>query len=486
MELRIHDTSRRQKVRFEPRKAGKVGLYVCGPTVYDRIHIGNARPLVVFDVFFRLLRTLYRQVIYVRNVTDIDDKINARARERGIDIRDLTETTLECFREDCAALNCLPPDHEPRATEAIPEMVAHIEKLIANGHAYVLEDGHVLFHVPSWPDYGKFANKDRDGQIAGARVEVASHKRDPADFVLWKPSDADTPGWSSPWCKKGRPGWHIECSAMSEKYLGADFDVHGGGIDLVFPHHQNEIAQSCCAHPEGRRDDRFARYWMHNGYLMSEGEKMSKSLGNFYTVAELLEDFPGEALRLVILKTHYRQPLDFSREKCREAKATLDRLYGTLKNAQPLMNERPGVDPSDMTLDMFHGALKDDLNTPEALAIVFGVARRLNLNLTRMRSASSSAERREARDAAVQELARFRRYAGALGLLAGEPDQWLRGSARNASGSSVEEVQARIEARAAAKKAKDFTTADRIRDELKVRGIMLEDKPGGVTEWRRA
>ncbi len=248
MDLKIYDTSRRQKMTFESRVAGKVGLYVCGPTVYDRIHIGNARPIVVFDVFARLLRTLYDDVTYVRNITDIDDKINARAKERGIDIRDLTETTVARFREDCAELKCAPPDVEPRATETIPEMIAHIEKLIDNGHAYALDDGHVLFHVPSWRDYGKFANKDRDEQISGARVDVASYKRDPADFVLWKPSDAETPGWPSPWCEKGRPGWHIECSAMSEKYLGPDFDIHGGGIDLVFPHHQNEIAQSCCAH----------------------------------------------------------------------------------------------------------------------------------------------------------------------------------------------------------------------------------------------
>jgi cysteinyl-tRNA synthetase len=450
MTLRIHDTARRKKVDFVPRDPDgeRVGLYVCGPTVYDRIHIGNARPLVVFDVFSRLLRTLYADVTYVRNITDIDDKINARAREKGIAIRELTETTVAQFRKDCAALNCLPPDHEPRATETVDEMIRHIGKLIENGHAYALEDGHVLFHVPSWPDYGAFANKDRDEQIAGARVDVASYKRDPADFVLWKPSDAQTPGWSSPWCQKGRPGWHIECSAMSEKFLGADFDIHGGGIDLVFPHHQNEIAQSCCAHPEDAREDRFARYWMHNGYLMSEGEKMSKSLGNFYTVAELLEEFPGEALRLVILKTHYRSPLDFSKEKCREAVKELDRLYRTYAAAVDVSGDDAGTMPSAV-----RDALLDDLNTPKAIAALHEA---------------------DGADAVAG--------AKALGLLASAPETWFKGGS---DGPPAEEVERMIEERRAAKKAKDFTTADRIRDDLAAQGVVLEDKPGGVTEWRR-
>ncbi len=455
MDLKIYDTSRRQKMTFEPRVVGKVGLYVCGPTVYDRIHIGNARPIVVFDVFARLLRTLYGDVTYVRNITDIDDKINARAKERGIDIRDLTETTVARFREDCAELKCAPPDVEPRATETIPEMIAHIEKLIDNGHAYALDDGHVLFHVPSWRDYGKFANKDRDEQISGARVDVASYKRDPADFVLWKPSDAETPGWPSPWCEKGRPGWHIECSAMSEKYLGPDFDIHGGGIDLVFPHHQNEIAQSCCAHAEGARDDRFARYWMHNGYLMSEGEKMSKSLGNFYTVAELLEEFPGEALRLVILQAHYRQPLDFSKDKCREAKAALDRLY-RLKQAALATGAQAVQD------DAVHAALMDDMNTPLALAKLH----ELNDGVTSGEGA-----------------ARFLGALDLLGIAVDDPEIWFKGGS---DGPSAEEVESLIEARKAAKASKNFAEADRIRDDLKDRGVVLEDKPGGITEWRRA
>lgn len=458
-DLKIYDTSRREKVVFQPRDPQAIGLYVCGPTVYDRIHIGNARPLVVFDVFARLLRRLYPKVTYVRNITDIDDKINARAKERGIDIRDLTNATVDRFREDCRALNCLPPDVEPRATETIPEMIAHIEALIERGHAYALEDGHVLFDVPSWPDYGKFANKDRDEQISGARVDVASYKRDPADFVLWKPSDADTPGWLSPWCAKGRPGWHIECSAMSEKYLGPDFDIHGGGIDLVFPHHQNEIAQSCCAHPEGHRDDRFARYWMHNGYLMSEGEKMSKSLGNFYTVAELLEEFPGEALRLVILSSHYRQPLDFSKDKCREAKATLDRLYRLKQTALAAHSGDVSAVPSEA----FVNALQDDVNTPLALSKLF-------------LSGDAVSDPVNA--------AHFLAELDLLGIVQQDPEDWFKGS-DSGDGLSAEEIEIQIEARKAAKAAKDYGSADRIRAELQAQGVILEDKPGGITEWRR-
>ena len=464
MALLIHDTAQRRKVEFEPRdpEGRRVGLYVCGPTVYDRIHVGNARPLVVFDVLYRLLRTLYPVVTYVRNITDIDDKINARARERGIPIRELTETTTAQFHEDAAALGCLPPDVEPRATETIPEIVALIERLIERGHAYALDDGHVLFHVPSWPEYGRFANKDRDEQVAGARVEIASYKRDPADFVLWKPSDADTPGWDSPW-GRGRPGWHIECSAMSAKHLGEDFDIHGGGLDLVFPHHQNEIAQSCCAHPPEERADRFAKYWMHNGYLMSEGEKMSKSLGNFYTVRELLDEFPGEVLRLVILKTHYRAPLDFSKEKCREAKAALDRLYRFKQDIAalaPLADAGPDESPESNPVV---AALCDDLNTPEAVSRLFELA--------------------EAGDVAARQ--RFMEGAGVLGLLERDPEAWFKGEGEG-DGPSAAEIERRIEARKQARAETDFATADRIRDELAAQGVVLEDKPGGATEWRRA
>jgi cysteinyl-tRNA synthetase len=335
-------------------------------------------------------------------------------------------------------------------------MVSHIEKLIDNGHAYALEDGHVLFHVPSWEDYGRFANKDREEQISGARVEIASHKRDPADFVLWKPSDSETPGWPSPWCEKGRPGWHIECSAMSEKFLGKDFDIHGGGIDLVFPHHQNEIAQSCCVHPPEERKDRYARYWMHNGYLMSEGEKMSKSLGNFYTVSQLLEEFPGEALRLVLLQTHYRQPLDFSRQKCRDARASLDRLY-RLKQDLPEVEEVIYDAP-------FMAALADDLNTPLALARLHELADDTH---------------------SEHGVAAFKGALSLLGLAQKDAKVWFKG-ADDMEGISSVEIDSLISERQAAKQAKDFATADQIRNSLKDQGVILEDKPGGLTEWRRA
>ena len=292
MVLQIYNTMSRRKEAFKPLDIGHVGMYVCGPTVYDFAHIGNARPVVVFDVMYRLLRRLYRKVTYVRNITDVDDKINARAAETGEDIRSLTERTADQFHQDIAALGAIPPDVEPRATDHIAEMITIIRDLIDKGYAYVAE-GHVLFHVEQMQDYGALSGHSRDELIAGARVEVAPYKKDPADFVLWKPSEDDLPGWDSPW-GRGRPGWHIECSAMSMKYLGDSFDIHGGGRDLIFPHHENEIAQSRCAHPNSH----FARYWMHNGYLMAEGEKMSKSLGNFYTIHELLQEFPGEAIRL--------------------------------------------------------------------------------------------------------------------------------------------------------------------------------------------
>ncbi|MGB1008054.1 MAG: cysteine--tRNA ligase, partial [Thalassobaculaceae bacterium] len=322
-----HNTLTRTKAPFVPLDPSHVRMYVCGPTVYDLAHIGNARPVVVFDVLFRVLRAAYpaARVTYVRNITDIDDKINQRARDSGEAIGDITARTTAVFQADMAALGALPPTVEPRATAHVEHMIAMTESLIAGGHAYAAE-GHVLFSVPSMADYGQLSGRDRDEQIAGARVEVAPYKRDPADFVLWKPSDADTPGWDSPW-GRGRPGWHIECSAMSREYLGETFDIHGGGLDLVFPHHENEIAQSRCAHGS----DRMASVWMHNGYVTVEGEKMSKSLGNFYTVHELLADHPGEALRYALLSGHYRAPWDFSMAGLASAKTALDRLYQALR-----------------------------------------------------------------------------------------------------------------------------------------------------------
>ncbi|MBO6785176.1 MAG: cysteine--tRNA ligase, partial [Alphaproteobacteria bacterium] len=360
MTLLLHNTLTRSKDAFDPIDPANVRMYVCGPTVYDDIHIGNARPLVVFDVLARLLRLAYGadHVTYARNITDVDDKIIDRAAENGESIDSLTARTTENFHAATAALGCRPPDIEPRATDHIAQMIALIEDLIDREHAYAAE-GHVLFHVPSMPDYGKLSGRNRDEMIAGARVEVAPYKRDPSDFVLWKPSTGDQPGWDSPW-GVGRPGWHLECSAMSEEHLGASFDIHGGGVDLVFPHHENEIAQSRCAHP----DESFARYWVHNGYLMSEGEKMSKSLGNFYTVSDLLAEFPGEALRLAILKTHYRQPLDFTKDGVREARQELNRFYRALALAGDGASDDGAI--PDAVID----ALNDDLNTPAAMAAI--------------------------------------------------------------------------------------------------------------------
>ena len=455
MTLRIYDTLSRAKVGFEPLDPKHVRFYVCGPTVYDFAHIGNARPVVVFDVLARLLRHLYPKVTYVRNITDVDDKINARAKESGEDIRALTERTAQQFHADMAALGNLPPDVEPRATDHIAEMIAMITALLERDHAYEA-DGHVLFDVPKMPDYGKLSRHSRDELIAGARVEIAPYKKDPADFVLWKPSDSELPGWDSPW-GRGRPGWHIECSAMSMKYLGRSLDIHGGGQDLIFPHHENEIAQSRCAHP----DEMFARYWMHNGYLMAEGEKMSKSLGNFYTVHELLDEFPGEAIRLALLQTHYRQPLDFTKDGLAQAKAVLDRFYLALcDNGQAVATEAPDA----------RSALEDDLNTPLALSHMHEALAALN-------KADSDAEKAAARGALLA--------GGALlGLLQQDPEAWLRGGGGDAA-LDDSEIDRLIAERTEARKNKDFATSDRIRDELAEQGIVLEDGPGGTT-WRRA
>ena len=460
MPLVLHNTLTRKKEPFTPLRPNRVGMYVCGPTVYDRIHIGNARPLIVFDVLFRLLRHLYGEanVTYVRNITDIDDKIIERAAERGIPIGRLTEETSAAFHADATALGCLPPIHEPRATQHLPAMIALIEKLVANGAAYAA-DGHVLFHVPSLPAYGRLSGRDRDEQIAGARVEVAPYKRDPADFVLWKPSTADQPGWDSPW-GRGRPGWHIECSAMAEALLGVPFDIHGGGIDLIFPHHENEIAQSCAAH----RISTFARVWLHNGFVTVNGEKMAKSLGNFTTVADALAKAPGEAIRLWTLGTHYRAPLDWTAGGLARAKATLDRWYTSLDQSGDYRTNPS--EPDRSVLD----ALADDLNTPKALAALFELMGEVN------RAAAGSPERTRA-------AARFAASAAVLGLARVPPGSWLRDPGGAIDTAWVED---RIAARAAARKARDFARADAVRDELLHAGILLEDRPGGVTEWRRA
>ncbi len=434
MALRLTNTMTRTKDEFVPADPQHVRMYVCGPTVYDLAHVGNARPVVVFDVLYRLLKRLYPRVTYARNITDIDDKIIDAARAKGEDISALTARTEHAFHEDMAALGALPPDIEPRATATIAEMIALIEKLIASGHAYAA-DGHVLFEVATMPSYGRLSRHSRDELIAGARVEVAPYKRDGADFVLWKPSTPDQPGWDSPW-GRGRPGWHLECSAMVEKHLGPlPIDIHGGGQDLIFPHHENEIAQSVCAHEDAHTP--FVRYWMHNGHVMVEGEKMSKSLGNFYTVRQLLDEgWPGEAIRLVLLKTHYRAPLNFSRDALREAKAELDGLYRAVS--------RGGSD------EAVADALTDDLNTSLAIAA--------------LHSAPS-------------------RAAGApLGLLQQDSESWFKGGA---GADDAAEIEALIARRAEARKARDFAEADRIRAELDARGIALEDRAGDATDWKR-
>jgi cysteinyl-tRNA synthetase len=450
MSLRLYNTLTRQKEDFSPIDPQRVRLYACGPTVYDHLHIGNGRMLIVFDLLFRLLRQGYGpdHVTYVRNITDVDDKINARAAERGIDIRVLTDEMTEIFHEDAAALGCLPPTVEPRATEHMAEMVAMIERLVAKGHAYVAE-GHVLFDVPSMPDYGKLSKRPLDDMIAGARVEVAPYKRSAMDFVLWKPSAPQEPGWESPW-GRGRPGWHIECSAMSWKHLGEVFDIHGGGIDLVFPHHENEVAQTRCAFGH----DVMAKIWMHNGHLQVEGEKMSKSLGNFVTIHELLHSdrfggrsWPGEVLRLAMLKTHYRQPIDFTVKALEEAERTLldwGRACDGLETGP--------VSPA------FEEALSDDLNTPAAIA-----------ELHVLKGDNPSA------------------LLGGLELLG--ISQWavrwqdLEAAAFADPPVPPEVIEDYIVRRKEARAAKDWVSSDKIRDELEAMGIALKDSKDGTTTW---
>lgn len=458
-DLQFHNTLTRRKERFEPIDPANVRLYVCGPTVYDFAHIGNARPVVAFDVLFRLLRHVYGDdhVTYARNITDVDDKIIQAAKETGEPIESITARTAQAYHDDMDALGALRPSIEPRATQHIGRMIAMTEALIEKGHAYAAE-GHVLFSVTSMADYGELSRLDRDALIAGARVDVAPYKKDPADFVLWKPSTTEQPGWDSPW-GRGRPGWHIECSAMAEEHLGDVFDIHGGGLDLVFPHHENEIAQSRCAHGT----QQMARVWMHNGYVVVNGEKMSKSLGNFFTVRQLLEEgLRGEAIRLALLSGHYRAPLDITREKIAESKGQLDRLYGALRGLAVDENAEP---PAAVL-----AALADDLNTPLAIAELHELATEMN-----------KAKDEDQRETLAGEL-----LAGAtlLGLLQDDPDAWFKGEAAE-GGLSAEDIEAMIAARIEARKAKDFAEADRLRDDLLARGITLEDGPGGTT-WRRA
>jgi cysteinyl-tRNA synthetase len=445
-EFYLHNSLTRRKERFEPADPADVRMYVCGPTVYDLAHVGNARAIVVYDVLARLLRTLYPRVTYVRNITDVDDKINARARESGETIGAITARTTADFHADMAALGNLPPDEEPRATAHIAEMIFIIERLIASGHAYAAE-GHVLFAVASDASYGTLSGRSPDELLAGARIDVAPYKRDAGDFVLWKPSPDDLPGWDSPW-GRGRPGWHIECSAMSWKYLGESFDIHGGGSDLIFPHHENEMAQSLCAFPGSH----FARYWMHNGMLQLNGEKMSKSLGNFFTVRDVLAKAPAEAIRLLLLRTQYRSLLDFTDQGLAEAKRELDRFYRALAQVP----DAAGAAVPAPVLE----ALCDDLNTPLAISAMHGLA--------------------DAAMAGDRDAAAGLRVAGAvLGLLSQAPDAWFRGGTDDAAS-----IDRAIAERLAARKARDFARADAIRADLLVRGIVLEDGPKGTT-WRR-
>ncbi len=461
MPLLLHDTLSRTKREFIPREGRPVTLYVCGPTVYSYAHVGNARPVVVFDVLHRLLRRLHGEanVIYARNVTDVDDKINAAALAEGVPISVITERYLAVYEADMAALGALPPTLQPRATAHIPEMLDQIGRLVEAGAAYAAQ-GHVLFSVSQFDRYGELSGRSLDDMIAGARVEVAPYKRDAADFVLWKPSKPGEPEWPSPW-GAGRPGWHIECSAMIESVLGLPVDIHGGGHDLIFPHHSNEIAQGCRACGSQEPTD-YARYWMHNGFLTLDREKMSKSAGGTLLVHDLVKRAPGEALRWALLSAHYRAPLDWTDELVAQSRRALDRLYGALQRAADVAADADAVPPAD-----FMEAMQDDLATPRALAELFTLARALE-------AAEGDAARRRAKAELL--------VAGELlGLLQADPEAWFAGGADD---DLKTQVEALLAARTAARKAKDWPAADRIRGEIAALGVEVLDGPGGTVSWR--
>jgi cysteinyl-tRNA synthetase len=457
--LSLHNTLGGRLEPFVPADPRRVTMYVCGPTVYNFVHIGNGRPVVVFDVLFRVLRSLYgpEHVIYARNITDVDDKINQAAAANGEDIGVLTARYTAAFHEDVARLGALPPTLEPRATEHIGQMIALIEHLIGRGHAYVAAD-HALYDVRSYPEYGRLSGRSLDDMRAGARVEVADYKRDPADFVLWKPARPGEPSWPSPW-GPGRPGWHLECSAMIEAHLGETIDIHGGGHDLVFPHHENEIAQGCGAHGV-----EYARYWVHNGHVTVDGEKMSKSLGNFRLLRDLLDVYPGEVLRLALLARHYRAPLNFSERGLEQARNSLNSLYRVLRDHA----DTPSA-PLDVRDTTAFAALLDDLNTPAAIAELHRLGDALA-------GAASAAE-------AAQRKAELLAAGDLLGLLQQDPVDWFQAGATDAA--STEWIEERIAERQAARKARDFARSDAIRDELATAGIQLEDTASG-TRWQRA
>ena len=455
MTIHIHNTLTRRKEEFKPIDPKKVRVYFCGPTVYNYAHIGNARACVVFNLLVRVLRHAYGQshVQYVSNLTDIDDKIIEAAKQSGEDISAITQKYAAIYNKDMAALGADKPDHQPRATDYIPQMLSMIERLIKAGHAYAAE-GHVLFSVPSWPDYGKLSRRSRDDLIAGARVEVAPYKKDPADFVLWKPSTPEQPGWDSPY-GRGRPGWHLECSAMNEALNGNHFDIHTGGEDLIFPHHENEIAQSVCAHG----GETYVNYWMHNGWLTVEGQKMSKSLGNVVLVHDLVKRIPGEAVRLALLSTHYRQPFDWTEELLQQSKRTLDRYYGMLRDTRDVA--AVNLDAPQSVVD----ALKDDLNTPQAFAELAAIAKALS-------TAKNEAEKAEAKGALLA--------AGKLiGLLQQDAESWFK----EGVGDKEELINAKLEEMRQARTNKDWKKSDAIRDELKEAGIEVSVTPAGLT-WR--
>ena len=453
--INLYNTLERKLTAFKPIDSNNVRMYACGPTVYDYIHIGNARPLVVFDVLVRVLRTVYPKVTYVRNITDIDDKINNRALEKNISISDLTKETIKNFHIDCEFLGNLKPDVEPKATDHIDEIIDMIKQLISGGFAYV-SSGHVLFSVVKYKKYGVLSGRSLDDMISGSRVEVAAYKENPGDFILWKPSIKSLPGWDSPW-GRGRPGWHIECSAMSKKYLGDQFDIHAGGLDLIFPHHENEIAQSECA-----SGNKFANYWLHSGLLKINGEKMSKSLGNFAMLKDLFISYHPEVIRYYLVSSHYRSSLNFDQESLNQAKSALTRLYQALASM-----EGEGNELDQDTMNQFSLVMNDDLNTPEALSLLFQLAKSINNSsdpIQKMKYGTT-----------------LKKLSGVLGLLQDDPKTFFQFGAT----LSDEEIDQQIALRNVARDEKDFQTADKIRDSLIEQGIILDDSSDGTT-WKKS
>ncbi len=460
--LKLYNDLTRQKETFQPLQAGKVSMYVCGMTVYDLCHLGHARVMVVFDVVYRYLKATGYDVTYIRNITDIDDKIINRANERGMPFTELTEQFIQAMHEDADALGVLRPDSEPKATEHMDEILAMIRRLIERGHAYAVDNGDVYYDVRSFPGYGKLSGKSIEDLQSGARVEVGEIKRDPLDFALWKAAKPDEPAWDSPW-GRGRPGWHIECSAMSTKALGDTFDIHGGGADLTFPHHENEIAQS-----EGATGHPFVKYWMHNGFVRINDEKMSKSLGNFFTVREILDRYRAEEVRYFILTSQYRSPLNYGTDQLDNARAALTRFYTALRGL-------PAAAPAggEAFEQRFREAMDDDFNTPEALAVLFDLTREIN------RFKETDVNAAAALGGVLRELGAI------LGILQDDPEAYLRGGAPAEEGGLTDDaINAMLQARIDARAAKNWSEADRIRDELQAAGIILEDGPQGTT-WRR-